>query len=312
MRKEIVDRINATSSRLSKAEEIAISNIDRALARNFVKLEKRLRKIWDIYQEQARLPQEKALALAKELNRELTLTDFNVKPVLRKVFEKSQSEGIKLAESLLSKPKTAATNDFVDFWTEDSFNRIDDWGTAFSRDARAIFELGLSQGWSVRQVLDTLTTRFGQLQFEIKRVVKTGSISTANSTTTAYYDKNGITLVLWLSSRDDRVCQFCSIRNGNIYYLKDITFPLHPSERCFLVPIRRRDFNNGNIDRSFLKQYKQQGLEELRQSGRSPNYGVAPFEKKAGRSDPPKPIWQPDKGFSYGERSRTRRLVDER
>ncbi len=286
------------------------------MARNFGRLERALKSNWADYQNLNQLPRQKAIALSKVLDEYLDLSPDS-EQIFRELYKRSQSEGTSLARDLLKQigvknVTDAKTNDFVDFWTKDSAGRLGDWGSAYKRDATAIFELGMSQGWTSKQVNDALTSRYGQLIQQSERIVRTGSISTLNSVTSAYYDRNGITLVQWQTSLTgaDRTCNYCSPRNGNIYYLKEVTYPLHPRERCNLLPIKRRNLLY-DIDRKYWQEQKAQGIQELRDAGGKPSYGAAPFEKRAGLKNAPKAVWQPDKGYSYAEKSKTRRLVDE-
>lgn len=310
-------RAETASQRLSKAEANAESKINGAMGQRFSRLERAVRSNWSQYQNLDQLPRQRAIALSRVLDKNLDLVP-NTEKTFRELYSRSQSEGASLAKDLLKQvgitniQNPSSTNDFVDFWTSDSAGRLGDWGTAFKRDATAIFELGMSQNWSANQVNNALMARFGKLQQQSETIVRTGSVSTLNSTTNAYYNANSITLVQWQTSRiaADRTCNYCSPRNGNVYYIKDITYPLHPRERCTIIPVNRRNLLY-NSDRDYWRSQKAAGLEELRNAGGSPNYGPAPFEKKAGRLEAPKAAWQPDKGYSYGEKSKTRRVVDE-
>lgn len=329
MSEQISRRAETASQRLSKAEANAEAKINGAMGQRFSRLERVVRSNWSQYQNLDQLPRQRAIALSRVLDKNLDLIPKaeggrqRAEVIFRELYERSAKEGESLALDLLQqigiKPSairplpSALANDFVDFWTSDSVGRLGDWGTAFKRDATAIFELGMSQGWSANQVNNALMARFGKLQQQNETIVRTGSVSTLNSTTNAYYNANSITLVQWQTSRTaaDRTCNYCSPRNGNVYYIKDITYPLHPRERCTLVPVNRRNLLY-NSDRDYWRSQKAAGLEELRSAGGSPNYGPAPFEKKAGRLEAPKAAWQPDKGYSYGEKSKTRRVIDER
>lgn len=306
---------NTTSSRLSKAEANASVRLNSLMAKRFNKLQGVVKRNWSEYQNLNQLPNQKAIALSKILDENLNITPDSEK-VFRELYKRSQSEGVSLAKDLLKQigveAKDTDTNDFVDFWSKDSSGRLGDWGQAFKRDARAIFELGMSQGWSESQVIDALTSRFGQLQFQAERIIRTASISTLNSTASAYYKKAGVELYQWVATLDDRLCIYCGVRHGNVYYLKDLGIPAHNYCRCLAVPVRRRDLLYDKIDREYWKQQKAEGLEQLKQAGGKPNYGVSPFEKKAGSTEAPIPIWQPDKGYSYGEKSKTRRVIDEK
>lgn len=314
MNQDISGRAESAARKLSKAETNANAKLNNAMAKKFTQLRNRVNREWSQYQNLEQLPRQRAIALSKVLDSDLDLTPDS-EGTFRELFSRSQTEGINLATDLLKEigiddVKTVSSNDFVDFWTTDSTGRLGDWGQTFKRDTTAIFELGMGQGWTSKQVNDALLSKFGQLQQQTERIVRTAAPAVTENTSAALYEQNGITLIIWITTLADKTCNFCSPRHGNVYYLKDIIFPLHPREQCFLAPVKRRNLLY-DIDRKYWKQQKAEGLQRLRDAGGKPNYGASPFEKKAGRADPLRAVWQPDRGYAYGERSKTRRVVDE-
>jgi hypothetical protein len=88
-------------------------------------------------------------------------------------------------------------------------------------------------------------------------------------------------------------CNFCAARNGNMYELGSTRPPIHFQDRCFIVPVKRKFFELGLVKEDWIRDFRAQGLEELKKFDRQPNYGLAPFERTAGLESPPQPVWRP-------------------
>lgn len=58
------------------------------------------------------------------------------------------------------------------------------------------------------------------------------------------FKKNGIKRVRWVSENDDRVCEICKERNGNIYPIDDIPTKPHYRCRCWIMPVLEKEKGN--------------------------------------------------------------------
>lgn len=88
-------------------------------------------------------------------------------------------------------------------------------------------------------------------------------------------------------------CSFCVARNANVYPVGKVKVPAHPRCRCILLPYRKSWADMGLTDDEFIEEYASDRLDDLKKAGLKPNKGLTPFEKAAGLTEPPKPIWSP-------------------
>lgn len=66
--------------------------------------------------------------------------------------------------------------------------------------------------------------------------MRTEALRSYNEASNQYYATQGIDLVMYYATADDRSCPLCAPRAGQIYKRKDIRVPLHPRCRCYLAP----------------------------------------------------------------------------
>ena len=59
------------------------------------------------------------------------------------------------------------------------------------------------------------------------------------------FKKNGIKYVMWQTQGDLKVCDECRERNGKIYPLSEYPGKAHYNCRCWLVPVLKKEGNNG-------------------------------------------------------------------
>lgn len=59
------------------------------------------------------------------------------------------------------------------------------------------------------------------------------------------FKKNGIKYVMWQTQGDIKVCDECRERNGTIYPLSEYPGKAHYNCRCWLVPVLKKEGNNG-------------------------------------------------------------------
>ena len=59
------------------------------------------------------------------------------------------------------------------------------------------------------------------------------------------FKKNGIKYVMWVTQGDEKVCKECRERNGKIYPLSEYPGKAHYNCRCWLVPVLKKEGNNG-------------------------------------------------------------------
>lgn len=156
----------------------------------------------------------------------------------------------------------------------------------------AVVEQGLVQGWDIRRTelqLNQLGVRF---KSSAETVALTETMSAYNRGAMDRYQRSGLELVQWTVTPSERLCRYCLARNMKVYRVDEVVYPLHPRDRCALMPWFEEWQEQGLTDDAFARQYRERTLKELRAEGVEPDSGLAPFEK--GKIEqPPEPVWQP-------------------
>ena len=163
----------------------------------------------------------------------------------------------------------------------------------FATRASAIVEQGLIRGHGTAKVARQLRGELGTTKSKAETVARTEVMSAYGQSSLARYQDAGLSLATWLVTLSEGLCVYCAARNGRTYRIRDIKYPLHARDRCVLLPASEEWKEQGLSDEAFLADYRQQGLDELKAQGLTPNYGVAPFERSAGLTEAPKPVWSP-------------------
>lgn len=133
----------------------------------------------------------------------------------------------------------------------------------------------------------------GGLAFQAETIARTEMVSSMQDARNRYYEEQGIDLVIWYATEDERTCAFCGARSGNVYKRDDVVIPAHPRCRCVASAARQEWFDLGILDRDDLAQHRSDVLEAFRaEHGDTARFatGPSPFEKAAGRTSPPEPV----------------------
>ncbi len=153
----------------------------------------------------------------------------------------------------------------------------------------ATVEQGLTLGWGTRKTEAALKKTGVKFKSDAETVARTEVLSSYNSAAHSRYQEAGVELFQWIANPSERICSTCSARNGNVYKLSASRPPSHARCRCTTLAV----LDLSQVDGKFYKEYREEGLADLKAAGGKPNYGLSPFEKAAGLEAAPKPVWQP-------------------
>lgn len=132
----------------------------------------------------------------------------------------------------------------------------------------------------------------GGLAFQAETIARTELVSSMQDARDRYYEEQGIDLVIWYATEDERTCAFCGARSGNVYKRDDVIIPAHPRCRCVASAFRPEWAELGIVDMDDLAKHRADVLEQYRAAhGDTARFSTAasPFEKAAGRTSPPTP-----------------------
>ncbi len=172
----------------------------------------------------------------------------------------------------------------------DGWERLRRHSEDFRGRAGAIVEQGLIQGWGPAKVADLLRSELAVTKSKAESIARTETLSALNDAAQQRYQQNGIEGVQVICTIGD-VCKFCVARNTQVYPVGKIRVPFHVRCRCILLPWKPGWQEKGLTDDAFIKEYQDQRLKDLDKLGGKPDRGLTPFEKAAGLTEPPKPLW---------------------
>lgn len=109
-------------------------------------------------------------------------------------------------------------------------------GEKFAETAAFTVAQGVAEGRPTDAMVQDLRSRLGVVKSRADAIVRTESLRAYNDASNTYYAAQGIDLVMYYATADDRTCPVCTPRAGEIYRRAEIKVPLHPRCRCYLAP----------------------------------------------------------------------------
>lgn len=165
-------------------------------------------------------------------------------------------------------------------------------GEAANRAVQQIISDGLIQNWGPKKTAAALQTHLGIVKRDAETIARTEIMNAFCGATKARAIQQG-NYVQWVPIRDARTCRYCVGRSMLVYKAHEIQMPLHPRDRCHMVPIAPEWLEDYGVididDRNFMAQYRHEGFKELAKNGKKPHYGAGPFDQGEG----PKAVWTP-------------------
>ncbi len=126
-------------------------------------------------------------------------------------------------------------------------------GETFATTAAELVTQGILEGRATDAIVQDMRLRLGVVKSRADVIVRTESLRAYNDASNSYYAAQGIDLVMYYATADDRSCDICAPRAGQIYRRPEIRVPLHPRCRCYLAPW---DSDIANIDPEYAAMQK--------------------------------------------------------
>ena len=194
-----------------------------------------------------------------------------------------------LGEGDRPQSRTEITQDYLQQRAIESEQLIEAESNRFASRALAILGGAIALGLGQRIVRRQLKQAYGRVVGHTQTVVDYESMTLLNLSLTEVYERQSINLVQLRSQEDESVCPICTARNRLVYGVSDISVPLHPRCRCYLVPFTEGAVRSGAIDRAAEQRIRTEWLDRATRV----DYGLSPSEKYAGREKPPNAQWIP-------------------
>ncbi len=317
---------------LQRVENEAIARINAALEESFRVLADRLKRTYqrelaalqrDPTTMNERAP-ERAAEVLKRLRGLLERLNPGRQRVYRRIFRDLLTEatalGLEFAERLTAQswvspdPFIAASVSIpIDAVAEAALSARrylgDAYGTELSNRITNAVQVGLATGAGVPEIARSLKTIGGIVSNRAEMIARTESVQAANRALLTGYEANGVDLLIYWATEDERTCPYCGPRAGCLYRLADLkrgadgfAVLLHPRCRC---SFSATSLFSIAADPDALLELQQHAAEVDSRIIRPKNpkkppptiSTPAPFERYAGRQ-PPKPVWTPQGGWA--------------
>ena len=109
-------------------------------------------------------------------------------------------------------------------------------GEQFATTATELVAQGVAEGRPTDAITKDLRLRLDVVKSRADVIARTEALRAYNTASNQYYAANGIDLVMWYATSDDRTCPICNARAGRLYKRASTNAPCHPRCRCYLAP----------------------------------------------------------------------------
>lgn len=237
---DLLERYNAA---LRGNEDVSIKQLNAILDKSFNRLIRRLR----FYLRAGNATADRSFHLLMEL-RQLVPTfrpdrvdDYD--RLFTRLATQAQSQGLTVAGDLLSQSRPTVPRIDVSIplaatvaAASQAKGYLRKHGERFATTSAEIVAKGIVEGRPTDAMVREMRTRLGVVKSRAEMIVRTESLRAYNDASNTYYAAQGVELVMYYATADDRSCPICAPRAGNIYRRQDIRVPLHPRCRCYLAP----------------------------------------------------------------------------
>ena len=288
---QLLERYN---NALRRTEDVTITQLNRILDRSFNRLIRRTR----VHMRAGAPAVDRNMALLQEFRQ--LIPAFNPQRtdaydrVLRSLFRSAQGNGLAVADEMLTELDPIRQRIDVSIPIEATVaaaaqakGYLRRHGETFATTATELVAQGVAEGRPTNAITDDLRLRLGVVKSRADVITRTESLRAYNTASNQYYAANGIDLVLWYATSDDRTCPICNARAGRIYKRASTNAPAHPRCRCYLAPWDS-DLAVMDPDYASLPQRHREEVSRVRTVGPADLNKAAVFEQIA-----PQPIDSP-------------------
>lgn len=238
-----MDRLERYNQLLRTSESGTLTMLNRVLDASFTRLVHRAR----IHMKAGYTdPAQRNLALLQEFRQLIPVfrpdrTDAYDR-ILRNLAGTSSRYGLTVADELTGQVKTGPRIDVsipieaTHAAAAQAKGYLRKHGEKFAETAAFTVAQGVAEGRPTDTMISDLRSRLGVVKSRAEAIVRTESLRAYNDASNTYYAAQGIELVMYYATADDRACPICAPRAGNIYRRQEIRVPLHPRCRCYLAP----------------------------------------------------------------------------
>ena len=152
-------------------------------------------------------------------------------------------------------------------------------GRTLASEVAGSISQGLVTPTSVAEMKRAFNSRLNVVKSRAAVIVRTESFRSFNEASRAYFSQNGIKLVIYYATVDDRTCPYCAAQAGRVFKVNAIRVPRHPNCRCILVPYLSNEFGRNREYDAFRRSHRNAVHRYARSRGIELDDGPAYFEQ---------------------------------
>lgn len=156
---------------------------------------------------------------------------------------------------------------------------LEQYGTSFSETVSGLITQGFVAGVAVTELADVISKRLEVVKSRTAVLVRTESLKSFNDAARSYYSQNGVQLVIYYATPDERTCPFCAAQAGRVFKLGAIHVPRHPQCRCVLAPYANNQYETSSPYDRNRRAHRAEVLRYARSKGVQLKEGPAYFEQ---------------------------------
>lgn len=290
-------------------EQQVIDRVNAALDASFRELEQELRRTYPQLQDEGGLynfvlKTQKFQQLKGLLDAILPpAQQVEIEALYTEALQLASDTGIDLAGNLVEQidpaypldPFSGIPVEAIAAQARDGVRRLYRYNETFAANASAIVEVGLAQGHGTAKVAQLLRERLGVAKSKADTIARTEIMSAYNGAARARYQEAGIEFFQWMTVPSEVLCPYCLSRHLKVYKAKDVIIPAHPRCRCSLVPWLPQWQEKGFTDDTWAAENRKEVLEYTKSHGIEPTSKPTYWERQAGMTTAPTPVWSPEK-----------------
>jgi SPP1 gp7 family putative phage head morphogenesis protein len=229
------------------------------------------------------LSRDRAILLANDLRDSLNILSPN-DPVVRRLLQEfkelnlsATATGQQMADDVLKPLKMSTSNtadlslDAAAVVAQDGYDRLLGHGQTFAQNGSVLIQESIMQGWGTSKTINAFRSILSVTRNSAERIVRTETARAFTGATKDRYRQLDISEVIWVATQDKRCCPRCAARAGNIYKMDAVVLPLHPNDRCRLIPYSKDLLDAGLIDTEWLKKHSEDSIARAGGSDSSPS-----------------------------------------
>ena len=253
---------------LAVLEDAAAARLRATLQESFRAISARIDSNWADLQAKGGLALQIEVRKLDQIRASLEILSPEIANRVRDEFEGIFREGGKagdtLAQALIQSRQSNTVRTFAEMpvvaitnIAAQSMERLSGHALVFREKATQLLLLGLTQGWGPQKVKQALQQQLNVVAHRAETIQRTETLSALNAASNERYRREGVALVEFVPTGDDRTCPTCADRAGEIYKIDEAPSPpIHPRCRCVLVPADDRSLADREWSREFREEVR--------------------------------------------------------